>query len=335
MKDMLTYRQALTHYGIDVDPFSAGLAQDALIDTDDIQRARSAVLRTAIERTITIITAPAGSGKTTVLGDVARTLARKADTLIITPSVLEIENLKIRQIESAILDEINGQETTLPRDAGRRGRLLEKTMGQSGLRLLLVIDEAHLLNISTFRSLKRLWNLSWKGISPLLGICLIGQPDLRRKVESIWELEGRSEHVVLHGLTVEEAGEYIRRRMELVDRTALWTEEAITELTEAMGARTPLHLNRGARAAIEHAYISGKDQVDAESAQKAAGRAQSMWHRLQAYGITAVDIARQAGVTRQQAWKHLKGHSAGQVSSQKQKTIDEACLAALAEFEAA
>ena len=91
-----------------------------------------------------------------------------------------------------------------PRRSGEaRSWQVQRILGEAsrgGQRVVLLIDDAHVLHHQTLRALKRLLELSWAGRSPLLGIVLLGQHD---RTASIPEVGLRTDHVQLAGLSAD------------------------------------------------------------------------------------------------------------------------------------
>ena len=110
---------------------------------------------------------------------------------IIQPYVLDAEDNERRgkplrggDIQEAIIAHLApGQNIPSTRQGKmRRVDTLLKQSAQSGRRNLLLIEEAHTLPIPTLRQLKRLQELE-DGMSRIIGILLIGQPELHDKLD--------------------------------------------------------------------------------------------------------------------------------------------------------
>lgn len=94
-----------------------------------------------------------------------------------------------------------------------RGHQVRRVLGRSQptARIVLLIDDAHTLHHQTLRALKRLPELSWLDVSPLLGSVLLGQAD---RAGSIPEGGLRSDHVPLGGPDAWEAAAALEAALE-------------------------------------------------------------------------------------------------------------------------
>ena len=107
---------------------------------------------------------------------------------------------------------------------------------RSGRRLVLIIDEAHLLEHQTLEDIRLLTNLDMDR-STGVSVLLLGQHWLRGVLKKIGNealYQRLRLRLSLEGLTEEQTGGYIRHHMTLAGCTAdVFTEEAITEIFAA------------------------------------------------------------------------------------------------------
>lgn len=314
----MDYREALNNMGYQRDPFGSALAPERAFSTEDSNRAAEAIYRAADEKALISIVAPAGAGKSTMLAGALAGLA--ADTHIVCPPVLEAERLGIRQIQWDIVGTIQGDfPEKFPRDASRRARLTSRTLGQAaGKPVILAIDEAHLLNSATLSAIKRLWNLTWLGRSPLLSIVLVGQTPLLTKLGDVWELGGRTEIIRMTGLTVSEGASYIAHRLEPVAK-GLFDEEAMLKVARLCPIRTPLALNSVCRRAVQIAAAMGHKAVTVSDVESAAGVWDTRIQLLRDAQIDISELAKKAGVTRSKVRQHLASGKEDRESKTGQK----------------
>ncbi len=135
-----------------------------------------------------------GSGKTTLrrlMED--RIREEDAPILPIFPQTFDKEKLTAEGITAAIIDVVsNGTEKPKrSREAqARQIKTLLTTSSRGGNSHVLIIEEAHDLNIHTLKYLKRFWELE-DGFTKLLGILLIGQPELATKLDERTNYQAR------------------------------------------------------------------------------------------------------------------------------------------------
>ncbi|MDR1995131.1 AAA family ATPase [Azonexus sp.] len=195
--DMLLQKQTLQaltrkHFNLTADPFTndIGQASDVYI-SQDIRFVRETLWQHAKHGGLLALVGESGSGKSTVVADFKDRLAREGrDVLVIEPSVLYMEEndskgktLKSAAIVQAIIATV-APSVTPKRDADARARQVQQllTAGhRAGQRHVLLIEEAHCLPTPTLKHLKRFAEIR-DGLSPLLSIVLVGQPELKSRL---------------------------------------------------------------------------------------------------------------------------------------------------------
>lgn len=217
-----------------------------------------------------------GTGKSLVraraLADAAA-LAGHHELVVITPANIERRRMTIGHIVGELLRNLTSEpvpQSTNARDARLAELLLARH--KAGDRVILSIDEAHELPAETLKDLKRLHEGSY-GFVPLLGIVLVGQEELRVKLDAgrtpmLTEVALRALKVELTNLERDEIRPYLASRLALVgDRQVdqLFARSAIEEIERLPEhLRTPLNLNNIAEAALNCANARGWAQVDDE-----------------------------------------------------------------------
>jgi general secretion pathway protein A len=137
---------------------------------------------------------------------------------------------------SELLDEVLSQFglNPVPSKSGRLQMLNERLQSnaQRGISSVLVVDEAQAIeSVKGFETLRLLTNFQLNDRF-LLTIVLIGQPELRRRVEGIPQLNQRiAVRAHIGPFTAEETMSYIAGRMgAATDRTDVFTKEAMTAM---------------------------------------------------------------------------------------------------------
>ena len=178
-----------------------------MVETKDMKNVRHVIERAIKARgQIVAVVGPAGTGKTTAVEH-----ALERDDLkviwVVPMSDTAKESLRIRHIVSAMLAEL-GLPINLPRYL--RNRRLAMRLRELGKKVVVVIDDAHMLHPNTLRALKQLQEGVRVGpYKRLFTIVVIGLPELARKIAAYWELEGRVWKVKMEGLSEAEISEYV------------------------------------------------------------------------------------------------------------------------------
>ena len=168
------------------------------IGTADAARIAGAVRGCAENHGILSIAGPRGAGKTRALWSALANI----DAHIIEPLRLDRERLHLGDILTACVRDLS---TETPRRAGEaRSAQVRRLLRTSKQRVVLVIDDAHVLHHATLRGLKRLRELGQRGNRqrPALAVILAGQADA---TEAAPEVALRSGHISCAGLTRAEA----------------------------------------------------------------------------------------------------------------------------------
>ena len=172
------------------DPFDDLTCADDMYVSQDIRYVRECMYQVARHDGFLAVVGESGAGKSTLRRElVARLEAEDAPVVVIEPYVLAMEDndqkgktLKSAHIAESIMAVVN--PTEMPKSSPEaRFRQMHRALlasAESGMRHLLIIEEAHSLPIPTLKHLKRLRELE-RGFSKLLNIVLIGQPELLTK----------------------------------------------------------------------------------------------------------------------------------------------------------
>ena len=238
-------------FGLPADPWAAFHLQTA----DAAQTARM-VEAAAEARLFVSLLGARGSGKTHA---VRRALRSIQDVHLVEPLRLNRERLHIGDIECAIVHALAPDER--PRRSGEaRSHQVRRVLGRRARnsRTVLLIDDAHVLHHSTLRAMKRLRELAWQGVSPLLGIVLVGQAD---RAAAIPEVGLRSDRLWLSGLLPEEAAAALDRAFNRRSRRDVIPPEAIVALSASQRARNWLDLAALADDCLVEAAVRGEDRI--------------------------------------------------------------------------
>jgi len=138
-------------------------------------------------------------------------------------------------------------------------------------RVVLVVDEAHLLAPEQLEELRLLTNADMDSTSPFAGI-LVGQPTLARQLRlgTFAALDQRiATRFTLTPMDLAESAAYLAHHLKLVGRTdQLFADDATARLHRVAGG-LPRKLNNAATAALIAAAAEGKALVDDACAKRA------------------------------------------------------------------
>jgi general secretion pathway protein A len=208
-----------------------------------------------------VITGAIGSGKTTLLQTLLRGLDSHTTVARVMNTLLDPREL----IEAAMID--LGLEP-----AGKSKPAMLKEFGEflvseraAGRLVLLVIDEAQNLTLPALEEIRMLSNLETEK-SKLVQIILVGQPDLRDKLDRP-ELEQLRQRITvsyhLEPLDAEETARYINHRLARASLGApLEFPRAATDRIHARSAGVPRLINVVADATLVFGYGEERAEID-------------------------------------------------------------------------
>jgi type II secretory pathway predicted ATPase ExeA len=285
---------ARRRFGLFNNPFAASALYDdegqPRLDHIFLSRAQASVrlllTQAATGGGFSAVYGPPGTGKTTLR---ARAMADAAAItephrlVVVTPANIERRKMELGHIVMELLRELTDDavpQATNARDAKLEAVLLRYHKDRH--RIVLLIEDAHELRPETLKDLKRLHE-GRHGFMPLLGIILIGQPDLGVKLDParnplLTEVALRAVKVELPALAEGEIRSYLASRLALVgDRHVdhVFAPAAVAEMERLLATpkgegqpsrpRTPLVLNNLAVGALNCANARGEDLVTAET----------------------------------------------------------------------
>ena len=236
-------------FGLPADPW-AGLQ----METTDAARVGQMVEAAAEVKAMVSVLGPRGSGKTST----TRAALRRLNVQVVEPLRLDRERLHLGDIQSAIVRDLSDET---PRRSGEaRSHQVRRVLGGASRErpVVLVLDDAHVLHPSTLRGLKRLRELAWLGVSPLLGVVLLGQHD---RAEQVPEVALRSDRLWLAGLTPVEAAQALDTALN-ADRRVL-ASNAVAALAASPRARNWLDLQALADDCLAEAAARGEEAITA------------------------------------------------------------------------
>jgi len=199
-------------YGLTREPFSKDVTYSELFQYAQVELLLNRLKATVDDGTGLLVTGRAGTGKTTAVRAYLETLGAKHRVIYLGQYQRGTALFARLGLEFGIRTHLLG--------AKRMVNLVQKVSDESsgGRRLVLVIDEAHLLEKPTFEDIRLLTNADMDRRSPM-SLIMIGQRWLRGmlRTESQEALSQRLRlRYALEGLEEQEVEMYIEHRLKLV-----------------------------------------------------------------------------------------------------------------------
>ncbi|GKT22554.1 AAA family ATPase [Acidovorax sp. SUPP3334] len=218
---------------------------------------RAALLDAAVNHGFIAVVGESGSGKSTLREDLEeRIREERRPIIVIKPYVLAMEPndtrgkpMKAGQIAESIARTLapNVALKSSPDARYRQVHDLLKSSRAAGYSHLLMIEEAHRMPLPTLKHLKNFMELK-DGLRRLLGVCLVGQPELRvllsEQNPEVREIVQRCEQIVMEPLDNDLEG-YLAHKFERAG--ARLSDMVEPDALDAMRARL-ISMPRGGRA---------------------------------------------------------------------------------------
>lgn len=246
------------HFHLNRQPFSEHVQSNALWIDSRLQEGLARLTYLIEHATLGLVTGPSGVGKSALL----------KYTLSKLPQRCEAIYCHLTHLPSAgLLKVIVSQLGEVPRRG--KDRLFEQIY-QAAKRaegtLLLVIDEAHLLDGEALTDLRLLVS-SAIDVAPPLKILLVGQHSLRsilKRSQHADLLNRINVHYQLHALTKEQTGHYIDVQMKQAGSPEDVFDTSVKDLLHDFTGGIPRQINNLATACLLQASAAGVLRVDEE-----------------------------------------------------------------------
>ena len=285
-KQTLSY-EACQRFRLFSNPFDGDVTRDEeMFVNGEIRFVREMAKQAAINGRFMAIVGESGAGKTTMLNDLKEQIQRERKPVVfIQPSVLGMEDSDVRGksiksagIQTAIVMTLGPSEGVAQSDE-KRARQVKRMLEESttaGRTHLLVIEEAHSLPIPTLKHLKRLHESMYLGRRPMLGVLLLGHPELQDKLNrfDVREVSQRCQVAQLRHLG-EDLTAYLQFRAAHAGRKLdeFISDDGVSELCSRLTVSAgvgndpvsllyPLNVNNWMAAALNTAASLGVPRVD-------------------------------------------------------------------------
>jgi general secretion pathway protein A len=263
----------LGHYGLVRKPFSKTPDPAFLFASRQHAEALARLSHALEERELAVLTGEVGAGKTTLSRALVDAFADRCRfSFVVNPA------LPPAQLLSAIAEGFGLAPGKRKTDAF--GALAEHAarLDAEGKLAVVLVDEAQLLaGRGAFDELRLLTNLAADD-RPLLGVVLLGQPELRDRLrdrggEAFAQRVGVAYHV--GALDLEETGAYLVHRLGVAGRSSPLFEPAAVAAIHRLSGGVPRRINQLAGNALLEGFgremmTIGADVVEAAAADLAA-----------------------------------------------------------------
>lgn len=182
--------RTLRHFRLFRNPFALAIEGDRDLYWGDVQQyVYDCLWQVAHDAGFAVLVGEVGSGKTTIRQKLMRDLAKEDTVHLCYPQLIDKTKLTAEYIADAILYDLEGTEIRIPRLYEKKQRMVQQALRvrhADGRRHLLILEEAHLIPNHTLRYLKQYWEMTTEaklGGERLLGILLIGQPELKVRLQ--------------------------------------------------------------------------------------------------------------------------------------------------------
>jgi type II secretory pathway predicted ATPase ExeA len=269
MTTFSTLQPWVAHFGFTRTPFTKTIPVDALHSRDGHAEAVARIQHTITEAGLCLLVGEVGVGKTAAVRAATARLDPTRHLTIYVPN----PSFGTRGLYSTIVAHLGHRPSHFKADLVHQTQtLLAAEWAERRRRVIVIIDEAHLLDPAQLEELRLLTNQDMDSQSPFAGI-LVGQPMLARQLRmgTYAALDQRiGTRYTLKPLDLAEAVTYLRHHCEAAGRKdPLFADDAASRLHRASSG-LPRALNNAAVAALIHAAHTGKVIVDDDSAKHAA-----------------------------------------------------------------
>jgi type II secretory pathway predicted ATPase ExeA len=256
------------HYGFTRMPFGKDLTPGMLHDHRAHGEAVARISWCISEQAIGVISGECGAGKTVA----ARAAVASLDASRHTVVYLGAPGVGLRGIYATIVTALGGvprfhHATLIP----QAQELLATESTERGKRVVLICDEAHLLDAQSLEGIRCLSNTGMDQTAPFC-LLLLGQPTLRRRLRqgTFTALDQRvGLRYAIAGLDRAETNSYMQHHLALAGRSdTLFSDDAVSLIAD-VSRGLPRQVNNLAVQSLIAAFAAKKAIVD-ESAARVA-----------------------------------------------------------------
>ena len=264
----MSIEQVRSHFGFTKMPFGKDLSPSALHPHGGHSEAVARIGFLVAEAAIGVVTGEVGSGKTVAARAAIAELEPSRHTLIYLPNPA----IGARGIYAEIVGRLGGAPRYFKGALiAQATELLATEAAERGRQVVIVCDEAHLLDTTQLEELRLLTNAEMDSKSPF-ALVLLGQPALRSRLRlgSFAALDQRvTLRYAIPPMTAEETASYVAHHLKLGGRSdTLFSDDALSSIHQAARG-LPRAVNNLARQALVAAYANRSAIVDEKAARQA------------------------------------------------------------------
>lgn len=243
--------------------FSKGFPEDGVYSYSQFEELKLVLKRMLEERSMALVTGQAGVGKTTAVRAFVDLLPTNRYQVVYVGQDQDGINLSRRLASSLGIP--------LQRSKAHTWLLISQhlsdNLAEQGKEIILIVDEAHLLENSTLEDIRLLTNADFDRTSPVT-VVLIGQLTLRSRLKNSGH-EALSQRLrfryALEGLTEDETSDYIKHRLKCAGaKDDLFLPDALKNIFLASQG-IPREINNLCTVAIMKAQATNASKIDART----------------------------------------------------------------------
>ena len=264
----MTIDRLRSHWGFTRMPFQKDLAPSMLHIHSSHAEAAARISWCCEERVIGVVTGEVGAGKSVAVRAALAALDASRTTVI----YLGNPSVGARGLYATIVTTLGGtprfhRASLIPQAADA----LATEEDERGRSVVLVLDEAHLLDAEQLEGLRMLTNVEIDSRSPFACV-LVGQPTLRKRIR-LGAFAALDQRVALRysmtGMDAAETSSYVAHHLKIAGRSdTLFSDDALA-LVHQVSRGLPRAVNNLAVQSLVAAFAENKSIVD-ESSTRAA-----------------------------------------------------------------
>jgi type II secretory pathway predicted ATPase ExeA len=256
-----------SYFGFSRTPFSKDIPPSAVFSYDSQKEALLRLSYAVEAKLICVLVAEVGMGKSLTIRKLVSSLDASRHTCI----YLSNPTIGARGILTDIVLNLSEYPSFFKSRLIAQAKEAIEAEAARGRSLVLIVDEAHLLNTDTLEEIRLLTNFDMDS-SPKFSLILAGQSALSKKLKftTLSALEQRvSLRVRLQPLTIEETAAYIKHHLNFCGRPdALFSDDAIMSIRKASGG-VPRRINNLSLHALMAGFHEKKSIIDEATAKRA------------------------------------------------------------------
>jgi len=258
----------VAHFGLKRTPFNKSIAASDLFGRQAHAEAVARVNFCVAESALGVVTGDVGAGKTVSVRAAVASLDPTRHQIIYVANPA----FGTRGLYVTIVKALGAEPRYLRAELmAQAADLLAAEEAERHRRVVIIVDEAHLLDRAQLEELRLLTNSQMDSASPFAGI-LVGQPTLSRQLRMgmFAALDQRiATRFTIKAMDIGESAAYLRHHMALAGREEpLFADDAVARLHRVANG-LPRALNNAAIAALMAGAADGKELIDDACAKRA------------------------------------------------------------------